>query len=99
MSLEITTNKLWQQFHYIDEVPKDVVSDYLDLYETDEGFEDGWIKYKKDWYHLNDFLRLSKGSPLHSQGWEGYHAESYFSGKVLKISENGEGYQIGAYYS
>lgn len=30
-------------------------------------------------------------------GWDGYHGDSYFSGIVIKLSPDGEQYQVGKY--
>lgn len=40
--------------------------------------------------------------PAHSadssfSGWDGYHSDSYFSGIVIKLSPDGEQYQVGTY--
>ena len=95
--LKIVTDHKWKQFRYRDEVPKGILKSQFGW--TDEGHEangdysDGFICYKGYWYHLADFMRSTT-----VEGWHGYHGDSYFSGVLIRVSDDGETYQIATYY-
>ena len=36
--------------------------------------------------------------PEFMKGWDGYISDSFFSGVLIKISDDNEEYQIGTYY-
>ena len=94
--MEITTNNHWREFKYSYEVPTDVIEwkDHLD--EIDR--HDGWINYRGHWYHISDFLRISNASDEMSE-WHGYSSDSFFSGVLIRLSDDGESYQIATYIS
>jgi hypothetical protein len=94
MTKIITDNK-WKNFKYRNEVPKSVLSDEFHYQDDDVG--DGYIFYNHNWYHIDQFMRLSGTHPFH--GWEAYSGDSFFSGVVIKVSKDGEQYMIGRYYS
>jgi hypothetical protein len=93
--LKIYTDNKWKQFKYRNEVPDKVLSDYFD-HLPEEEYGDGFIKYRKRWYHTSDFMRQT-----HSEfnGWDGYSSDSFFSGILIKLSDDGEEYKIGTYIS
>lgn len=107
---EIRTDHKWKPFKTWQEVPYHVQADYLDLAPDEDiddaldavddmGYNDGWIHYKDRWYHTTDFMRIDKYNPLHVLSWQGYMADSFFSGVIIDISEDGEAYKIGTYFS
>lgn len=88
--MKITTNHNWRAFCYRDEVPASVLADQFDY--LDEETFDGFICYRGAWYHLSDFERRD---PRSIEGWHGVHCDSFFSGVVIRLSSDGERYQIG----
>lgn len=93
MALTIRTDNKWKSFKYRYEVPKAVLSSQFDY--LDEDTDDGFILYRGYWYHTSDFMRLPSGGDL--KGWDGAASDSYFSGVIIKLEKNGEGYMIGSY--
>ena len=96
--LTIKTNRQWRDFTYRYDVPEKVLDsdfDYLDAEETVDGF----FQYRGVWYHLDGFMRLSTDAPEGMQGWSGYVSDSFFSGVLIRLSDDGEQYQIATYYS
>ncbi len=96
MALTIKTNRQWRQFAYRDEVPQEVLDDQFDYQDPEETF-DNFFEYRGIWYHLDQFMRLAPGSDMGD--WDGAAGDSYFSGVLIKVSDDGEEYQIGTYYS
>ena len=95
--MKVRTNNHWRDFKYRDEVPANVLADQFDWtndwYAQYGDYSDGFIEYRGFWYHLGDFMRGGV------EGWHGVHADSFFSGVVIRLSEDGEQYQIGTYTS
>jgi len=102
MDTEIITNHHWNQFYYRDSVPQKVLLDY-DHLDYDESM-DGWIWYRKTWYHISDFMSChneiySPNNPFKKFGYDGYLSDSFFSGILIKVSDDNEEYQIATYIS
>ena len=94
MAVVVSSDGKFKPFLYDYEVPKKVLAayDWLD----DDAKADGWVKYKNEYMHLSDFMRLS-GSGM-GRDWNGHNGDSYFSGTVIKMTDDGEEYKIGRYY-
>lgn len=88
----ISTDHKWKQFRYRYEVPARVLADQFDHLAEEES-SDTFILYRKHWYHLSDFMQ---GGP---EEWDGVAADSYFSGILIRVSEDGEQYQVATYMS
>lgn len=64
-------------------------------YENAEHFD--WVRYKGDWYCMEDFCRVGRDSPLSE--WDGYLPDTYFSGVLVRFVDDGERVIFGRYYS
>jgi hypothetical protein len=102
MSIEIITDNKWKDLKYGHEVPEKVLNDQFDWLDEEErvgGY--GFIKYRGNWYHLSEFMCIEKQHNDDDDGafssWHGYKSDSFFSGVVIKVSDDGEGYKIGTY--
>lgn len=98
MDLTITTNNQWRNFLYGYEVPEKVMKEQFDYLGGDANC-DGFICYKGNYYHLCDFMRIDTNSPFDTKKWSGYVSDSFFSGILIKVSDDGEHYKIGWYCS
>ena len=94
--VRVITNNHDREFKYRTEVPPEILEDQFDWLNEDDGY-DGFIHYRGIWYHVSQYARLS-GSPIPGD-WDGYESDSFFSGTVIKISNDGETYKIGTYLS
>lgn len=95
--MEIITNNQWRDFLYGYEIPETVLQsdfDYLDDDETTDGF----IKYRGCYYHLSEFMRLTDNTGIPGD-WSGYLSDSAFSGVLVRVSRDGEQYQIATFIS
>jgi hypothetical protein len=90
--LSIYTNYHARQFSYRSEVPPDILASEFDWCAA----EDSFFCYRGRWYHLDEFMRIDQTSPLQGH-WDGYLSDSFFSGVLIKLLDNGDGYQIGTY--
>ena len=48
--------------------------------------ESSYVKYQNTWYDMSEFTRVdSRFQPyLHTQGWHGYHTDTFFSAIVCR---------------
>ena len=69
--------------------------DWLDDIESTCSFFEyrGWI------YHLEDFLDATTSSDDVTQGWDGYAADSYFSGTLVKLCSDPDYVVVGRWCS
>lgn len=94
--LKIVTNNHWRQLKYRHEVPEKVLQGQFDWTNEDDHC-DGFFQYRGTWYHSSEFLSLSQGAPREMKEWHGYSSDSFFSGVLIRISEDGEMYQVATY--
>lgn len=87
--IQTISNFHYKQFLYGYDVPQSMHDDYDHL--DDDTRSDGWIMYKGSFYHTSDFMRIDDESSY----WQGSHGLSAFCSVVIKLSDCGEGYQIG----
>lgn len=83
MNLTIKTNN----------VPRDIISGFelpdnikpeFDYMDNVEG--GSFIRYKNDYYDIGDFVRTDNNG--HLKEWDGYTAETYFSGVAIKLVDD-----------
>ena len=96
---KIITDNKWKNFKYGNEVPKSVLKDqFLHLSDSENVDElewmDGFINYRKNWYHTSDFMVTEAGGELAKKGFNGIHGDSFFSGVAIQIADDGEQYKI-----
>ena len=91
MTIEISTNNHWNSFingYELTEKEQNKIS-----FMPDESF----IRYKGTIYRLNDFMEIKNIQDF--KGWHAYHANGFSSGILIKLSSDGEQYQIATYFS
>ena len=59
----------------------------------------GFFEYRGCVYHLESFLRVSAGTDDVTQGWDGYEADSYFSGTLVRLCSDPDFVIVGSYCS
>jgi hypothetical protein len=99
----IKTNNHWRQFKYRDEVPASILASQFDWTDKDHeehgDYSDGFLEYRGVWYHLGDFMAIRGVTEPPFSDWTGSHGDSFFSGVLIRLSRDGEEYQIATYYS
>lgn len=83
MQAKIITDHKWHQFKYRNQVPARVLRREFDWLDDSDDY---FFKYRGRWYHLDEFEVAP--SPLAVLGYDGWHADSYFSGVAIKVNEN-----------
>lgn len=92
--MKLTTDNKWKNFKYRYEVPEKVLKEQFSHLEDEI---DGFIKYRENWYHTSDFMRIESIKDF--AGYDGYLGDSFFLGIVIKLSSDGERYKIATYIS
>lgn len=98
MSTTIKTDHKWKKFLYGYEVPARIMQTQFDYLDDENGALDGFIKYHGRYLHMSEFMRIDENSPFRVLGWQAHADDTYFSCYLLKISNDGEEYQIGFAY-
>lgn len=94
--MAIATNNHWRPFAYRHDVPADVLADQFSYHDDD--VSDGYFNYRGYWYHLDQFMRFNyPGPPKAWKGWQASHPDSFFSGILIRLSEDGDEYQVATY--
>jgi hypothetical protein len=55
--------------------------DWMEDIESTQGF----FEYRGAIHHLENFLRVNAGTDDATQGWDGYEADTYFSGTLIRL--------------
>jgi hypothetical protein len=100
--LTIRSNYHWRPYKYFYEY-SEKIQEFLrkefDYIEEEEELQITiFFKYRNSWYTLGDFMRLDKNSSF-PKNWNGAAGDTYFSGTLIELDEEGESYRIGNYYS
>lgn len=69
----------------------------FDYYDSDELDCNNFFIYKKQVYDLSQFIRTQDIAAF--KNWQGYASDSYFSGIVVKYTDDNESIIVGRYYS
>jgi len=87
--MKITTNN-----HYRDLLTKyDLTSKELESFDYLEDGEGSFIRYIGRVWELGEFTRTE------IEDWDGISSDTYFSGAVIKLSEDGKTVKVGYVYS
>jgi len=88
--MKIRTNRQWREFQVRHKVPRKILDNEFDWCDEYSGF----FKYLNTWYHTSQFVR--DAAP---EGWHGAHSESAWDGVLIKLSSDGELYQVARFSS
>ncbi len=94
--LLVRSDRRWKDLVSGYDVPEDVRKSQFDWLDDSEN-SDGFFKHHGTWYHLSQFMRVPPESELQMDGWDGYEADSFSTGTVVKVSRDGEQYKVGTY--
>lgn len=74
--------------------------DYLDWPKIDQGEDSAtFFRYKGQLYSLDQFMGTEIGGDLAKAGWQGYYADSFFSGVLVKYADDTDYVIVGWYMS
>jgi hypothetical protein len=93
--MEIKGNGHYRDILFFWELTKKEQDEIKDDYEDIQ--ESSFFRFKGRVYDLNDFMRIDSNH-MDFAGYHGYHADSFFSGILVKMSECGEGVSVYQYF-
>lgn len=92
--MNITTNNQYREFIYWQDLSEKEQKDF-DWIKEQEQEEHTFFRYKGRIYSLSEFLFCTNTPP----GWSSYSNDTYFSGIVIAISEDGDSVKCGTWYN
>ena len=102
MSIQIKTNNVPRELIcFADLTVKE--QEEFDYIKGDEVFDYRLVRYTGQVYDVNEFMALRRSNTAQlledMKGWDGYQSDSYFSGVVVKFTEDHESVVMGTYFS
>lgn len=100
--MKIITNNQWREIIFGHELTPTERKEYDTL--LDELDEQEFFRYRGHVYYLGDFMNLHNKVYTSSwqedtfKGWDGIGHQSYDSGVLVKLGEDGENVMVGRYY-
>lgn len=94
-TLDICTDGKFREILYFHELPTKDQAEYRDMLD-DDAEEGTFFKYRGWYYYLGDFMRFREKTPF-PENWHGHYGESYFSGVIVELSDDGEWVKVGRY--
>jgi hypothetical protein len=91
-NLQIITDHKWKDFIYGYQLTTEEKKDY-NWMDQEELETSNFFRYRGSVYSIQDFMRIENG-PDEFNGWDGYLSDTFFSGVLIKLSEDGEQYQV-----
>ncbi len=75
----------------------DLTKEELKEFDYLEEGEGSFFRYKGEVYDLGEFFCIGERCNDTMQGWDGFRSDSFFSGLVVKYSEDFEYVKVGLY--
>ena len=94
--MNIISNNIEREILNFCQLPDNVKSDF-DYIDDPDNSGAMFAKYKGHYYDLGEFTRAPDSLEL--LGWQGINTESYFSGVLIRFTDDNEAIIMGRYYS
>lgn len=94
--LEIFTNNQPRDIIYGFQMPKGQRKNF-DYLNNEDYMNNQFVQYRGYYYDMNEFMSVNNNSDF--KGWDGYSADTYFSGVLIKLCEDGDSVIMGRYFS
>lgn len=98
MALEIRTNNIPRDVVYGYELTPDEAAEFDYIDNLDEFSGHAFMRYKGHTYDLSEFMRVPAGM-FGDENWDGYASDSYFSGVLIKFTDDSERVVCATYIS
>ena len=95
-NVTIESNHHERELHCLFELPDEAQPDF-DYVTGDEHASPRFFKYLGEWYDVNEFM-TTRGVPAFA-GWHGYQSDSFFSGVLIRYTDDFEAVVVGRYWS
>ena len=99
--MNITTNNQPRDLLCAWEIPAAVLASEFDYIENPEESGARFFQYRGWWYDINEFMRCDF-APAHTEmdplrAWDGYASDSYFSGVLVRYTDDCERVIVATY--
>jgi len=98
-TVTIKTNNRPVNLVYWHQLPEKVKQDEFDWVTPDIQEDMSFFPFKGQWYCLDEFMRIDRKNSEHFSKWDGYSGDSYFSGKLVRMANDGDSVVVASYYS
>ena len=100
--MKIKTNNVPRHLVYGYELTEKESADF-DYLSPDELSVHEFVRYKGQVYDMSEFMRIDKTVAPHPQRegwdhWHGYSSDSFFSGVLVRVSNDGESVVMATYF-
>lgn len=100
--MKIKTNNIPRHLVYGYELTKKESAEF-DYLSPEELNEREFVRYKGQVYDMGEFMRIDKTMAPHTQrdggeNWHGYSSDSFFSGVLVRVSNDGESVVMASYF-
>lgn len=99
MSLKIVSNYQKREIIYWNDLTfaEKKEFDYLSKNRNEDCINTSFVRYLGNVYDIGEFMMFLNNSDF--KGWDGYSSDTYFSGILIKVSEDSDNVIMGRYYS
>jgi len=94
--MEIITNHQRREILFGYALPQQWRSEF-DYYPNEELNDAQFFKYKNQYYDLGEFMRTPDAIKL--LGWHGISNDSFFSGVLIRLTDDGDAVTVARYYA
>ena len=95
--MQIKTDHKWKNFLDWYQLTDKEKADF-DYMSREEALCASFIRYRGVVYSMGGFMVLDAQSPFPGK-WHSYQSDSFYSGVLIELSDDGEQYRIGTYIS
>jgi hypothetical protein len=95
--ITITTDHKWKNVISWWDLTEKQQADFDWLDDEEKQACASFVKRRGHVYCLDEISAAYANGPLAADGWDGVASDSFFSGIVIKLSNDGEQYKIGYY--
>jgi hypothetical protein len=96
--MKIITNHKFREFLFGCEIADKKVRDEFDWMSDEDFKEASFIRYRKNWYALSEFLCVQNEATGDFAGWDGYMSDTFYSGVLIKFSSDNEFVKVATFY-
>ena len=95
MSITIVTNNVPREIVAFYELP-DTAREDFDYVTGEDQYSPRFVRYLGEWYDVNEFSVAPVTAPFNK--WHGVQSDSFFSGVLIRYSEDFETVVVGRYF-
>lgn len=97
--MKVTTNNIPRPMVCLADLPAKTQLDF-DYVREQGDYSERFVQYKGCWYDVYDSQSVTRELGFNQfKGWHGVVSDSFFSGVLFKLVDDGDSVIVGSYYS